>query len=302
MTLIEKKKLYKKANAAYFNDQPIMTDADFNRLELAIAKEDPDWKELKKTGAKVGKKVAIKLHKLMPSLAKCYPETIAKWIAKQKSKILLALHKLDGSALQGRYRNGRCFQLATRGDGTTGKDISFLIPFLKLPVITDKSEVTLRMEAVMSNAVFNKKWLRKSEDDKDGFDNPRNAVNGLLNRTSRHTAMADIDMVVLGVYGKTMQEGLKWAHKQGFLTATRKEVATDSDNWEALLIQARTASLYDIDGLVLVPPDQVFDYDSADRPKWTTAYKVNDDEGAVEVTVLKIIEQISRNDRISPKI
>jgi NAD-dependent DNA ligase len=98
-----------------------------------------------------------------------------------------------------------------------------------------------------------------------------------------------------------MREGLRWASKEGFLTASHQEVETAA-KWSELLLQARKTSLYDIDGLVLVPPSQVFDYDTADRPKWTTAYKVNDDEGAVEVTVLEIIEQVSRTNRISPKI
>lgn len=302
MNLKEMKALYKKANAAYNNGGTvIMTDAEFDKLEAKIRKLDPEWSHLRKTGATVGKKVAVKLPRFMPSLSKCYPETLDKWTAKQKAKIMLWLYKLDGSALLGRYLNGRCVFLATRGDGTTGKDISFLIPHLNLPILKGKTEVILRFEALMKAKVFKKKWLRKSEDDKDGFDNARNAVNGLLNRTKVHAAMKDIDLVVLGVYGYQMEDGLDWADRQGFITAPRGRVALKSD-YEALLEKARAESPYDIDGLVLVPPTQVFDYDNADRPKWTTAFKVNDVSGADEAVVEDIIWQISRTDRWTPKI
>ena len=303
-TLDAKKKLYMKANKAY-NDggETIMTDAQFDKLEKEIARADPTWDQLKKTGSKVNKKVEVALLEPMPSLNKCYPETIDKWLTKQKPKRLLALHKLDGSALQGHYRKGRCVFLATRGDGKLGKDISFLIPHLRhaLPIISDTADVVIRFEAVISNAKFKKKWARKSETDKDRFDNPRNMVNGLLNRREAHPAMRDIDILVLGVYGKTMWDGLKWACDQGLMVAPYDFVKPDAD-FEKRLLRARADSEYDIDGLVLVSADQVFGYDSYEKPKWTTAFKVNDDGAAVEVTVLEIIEQVSRNDRISPKI
>jgi NAD-dependent DNA ligase len=302
-TLSAKKKLYLKANKAYHDGgNPIMTDAQFDKLEKEIARADPTWNRLKKTGSTVNKKVSVALLEPMPSLNKCYPETIDKWLAKRREKKLLALHKLDGSALQGHYRKGRCVFLATRGDGKTGKDISFLIPHLRhsLPIIADESDVVIRFEAVISLEKF-KKWARKTADDKDKFDNPRNMVNGLLNRREAHPAMRDIDILVLGVYGNPMEAGLKWAHDQGLKIAPYDLVTPEADFTKRLL-RARAASEYDIDGLVLVAPNQVFGYDSYEKPKWTTAFKVNDDDGAVEVTVLEIIEQVSRNDRISPKI
>lgn len=305
-TLNAKKKLYVKANKAY-NDggKPIMTDSQFDKLEKEIARADPAWDQLKKTGVKVNKKVEVALLEPMPSLNKCYPETIDKWLAKQKGKRLLQLHKLDGSALQGHYKNGRCVFLATRGDGKKGKDISFLIPHLKnaLPIIADKNDVVIRFEAVISTAKF-KKWERKNKTEKrskDEFDTPRNMVNGLLNRRDAHPAMRDIDILVLGVYGKPMWDGLKWAFDQGLKVAPHDFVTPEAD-FAKRLLKARSESAYDIDGLVLVSPDKVFGYDSYDKPKWTTAFKVNDEEDAVNATVQAIIWQLSRTGRWTPKI
>lgn len=309
-TLDAKKKLYLKANKAYHDGgKTLMTDAQFDKLEKEIAKADPGWDRLKKTGSKVNKKVSVALLEPMPSLNKCYPETIDKWLAKQKAKRLLVTHKLDGSSLQGHYRKGRCVALATRGDGETGKDISFLIPHLRhaLPIIADTTDTVIRFEAVISTEKF-KKWERAvskggDKKDKDKFDNPRNMVNGLLNRRDVHPAMRDIDILVLGVYGKPLLKGLEWADDQGLKVVPYDSLAiTVKVDFSQLLLKARSKSDYDIDGLVLSPPDKVFGYDSYDKPKWATAFKVNDDEGAVNATVKEIIWQLSRANRWTPKI
>lgn len=302
MNLEDKKKLYKKASKAYYNDSPIMTDAEFDKLEREIAKSDPEWSELKKTGVKVAdKKTEVKLTKLMPSLRKVYPEGLDKWRAKQKVSAVLAMHKLDGSALQLEYKAGKPVKLVTRGNGELGGDISFLIPHLKLPRIKDKSHLIFRCEAVIKNKTFHAAWSKKALGDKSGFDNPRNMVNGLLNRMKPHPGLKAIDIVVLGVYGQPMLSGLGWAVQQGLSVVPYSVVELDID-FEARLARARKASLYDIDGLALVNPDQVFDYENADKPKWITAFKTNDDADAQDAVVKSVVWQDSRNSRLMPKI
>lgn len=297
MNIDEMKKLYTKANKVYNNDpngKLLMTDSEFDTLERRIKKVDPEWTGLRATGAKVNKKVEVRLPHFMPSLSKVYPEDLAKWRAKQKVKLWLMMHKLDGSALIGTYRKGRCVFLATRGDGTLGKDISFLIPFLNLPVIKEKSEVSLRFEAVVKKEVWAKKWA-------ETFDNARQMANGLLNRRNEHKGMRDISMVVLGVYDRSVLAGLQWARSQGFDTV-RCEIVRITYNFEELLTTMREQAEYDIDGAVLAPPDADFQYESADRPKWTAAFKVNDDASAVETRVVDVIWQLSRTNRWTPKI
>ncbi len=297
MTLAQDKKLYTAANKIY-NDDPngklILTDSEFDALERKIKKQDPTWVGLRATGAVVNKKVAVTLPHFMPSLSKVYPEHLDKWRAKQSIKRWLMMQKLDGSALIGTYRKGVCVFLATRGDGTIGKNISFLIPYLNLPRIAEKSEVSFRFEAVVTNAAWGKKW-------KDDFDNPRQMANGLLNRRAEHPGMKDISLVVLGVYGMSMMAGLKWAMSQGF-TVVRNRIIKIDDDFEKLLEAEREVAETDIDGIVLAPPEADFHYDNADRPKWTVAFKVNDESNAVEATVVDIIWQISRNNRWTPKI
>lgn len=306
MKLSEKKKLYVRANDVYNNQgRPLMTDVEFDRLEAEIKKADPNWEYLRKTGAKVAnKKTEIRLSEPMPSLSKNYPETIEKWIAKHGDSYIVS-HKLDGSALQVKYDKGRPVQVVTRGDGVKGGDISFLIPHLNLPKIKIKDEVLLRCEAVMKNIVFHNKWSTAALGKKLGFDNPRNTVNGWLNRMTPHKGLKDVDILVLGVYGLPYEEGLTLAYNQGLHTTSYfplAKKAQNADSLGALLRSERKKSAYDIDGLVLVPRSHQFFYENADRPKWTTAFKVNEDDDAVEASVTEIVWQESRTGRWTPKI
>src|SRR5882672_3849441 len=115
MTLVEMKKLYKRAQRAYYNgddldyDENLMTDKEFDKLEDQIRKLDPAWKELAKTGVKVAdKKTDTLLWRPMPSLNKMYDEAVPKFYAKHKAvEKWIWSDKLDGTSLQLVYENGK---------------------------------------------------------------------------------------------------------------------------------------------------------------------------------------------------
>lgn len=299
MNLNDKKKLWLKANKLYNNGgSTVMTDAEFDLLEKQIKKEDPEWLESQSAGAKINKKTEVALEFFMSSLTKIYPEKIEKWTEKQKkdSKYIVHMDKLDGSALQVTYNKCRAVKVVTRGDGTRGGDISFLIPYLNLPMIQDSSRTVLRCEALMTEKIFQKKYA-------DDYDNARNTVNGWLNRMKPHKGLADIDIVVLGVYDKTMMNGLLWAQTQGLKTVAHDRVLLETLDPQKILEQRRKKSGYKIDGLVLVKPSSMFAYADADKPKWIVAFKQNTDlESATQAIVKKIIWQDSRKSRLIPKI
>lgn len=305
--LDQAKRKYIKAKKAYYNSAPIMSDAAFDKLEDAIRKFDPDWKELSKTGVKVSnKKTEVDLLHPMPSLAKAYPEQIDKWLAKHNEP-LYAMDKLDGSSLQVVYKNGVLSQIITRGDGERGGDISHLKASLNLPASISKpfnnGTVIFRCEAIMKKATFQKKWSREAKG-KNGFDNPRNAVNGLLNRRDAHEALADVDVVVLGVIGQPMNIALRDASSVGLKTVKYTiPCDPDSDSLSDLLGLRRSKSLYEIDGLVLIGSDRKFQYKNSDRPKWTIAFKLNPSiEDAATAKVKRVIWQTSHAGRLTPKV
>src|ERR1700737_3106308 len=293
MNLKEQKALYLNANETYVQGaDAIMSDAEFDKLEQAIRKVDPDWKHLHKTGAKPDKKTEVALEHFMPSLTKFYPEKIDKWLASRKD--LLIMNKLDGSSVQLIYDKGVPVKLITRGDGTNGGDISFLLPHLNVPKsIKFKGHLVFRCEAVMSRYTFDLKYGKE-------FQNARNFVNGLLNRMTPHKALADVDIIVLGIYDHEIYDGLQYASKQGFRVVAHSMYDIYlSDR----LSCAREASFYDMDGLVLCEKSFTLAYTNADKAKNIIAYKENVLlEEATVATVVEIIWQTSAKLRLIPKI
>lgn len=311
--LTEAKRLYKKAKVAYYNDDPVMSDAEFDKMEDQIRKLDPSWKELGATGVRTkNKKQEVELLHFMPSLEKQYPQDLPKWKERPINKTVEQWGisaKLDGTSLQLAYRGGRPWKLITRGDGTLGKDISFFLPHLvKLGLVpdsikTNQLEVVFRCEGMMVKKVFDKKWSKEALGPKEGFDNPRNLVNGLFNRQDMHPALKSVQLVVLGVFGMTQPEGLKFARRNGFKVVDyveRKHL--DSHELTEMLEEWRTYSIYEMDGLVVLPTDKPLVYTNADKPKWATAFKVNDEANAPKVEVEKVLWKKTRTKRWQPKI
>jgi|GEM_PF-5639650 len=313
MSLDQDKALYMRWKNAYYNGDPEVEDHVFDALENKLRKADPDWKGLKQTGVRIlDKKVEVPLPQLMPSLDKIYPDAVEKTFTKKKVLRWLELIKYDGTSLLLRYVGGKPIFLGTRGDGTLGKDVSFLIPLLNIPEqIKDKSTVDLRIEGMLTIQDFNERFSIQAAGEKKGKKNARAAVNGLFNRSAdKGDATKDdfqfVYMKVLGVYGKPMEEGLKWAQYNGFDVAHYRAVMKGSIVADPTLpskhLNERLAdSEFEMDGLVYVPADHPFEYTDADKPKWTFAFKENTaEENAPEAKVLDIIYEEAKSKKLTP--
>lgn len=300
--LAQLKKLYLKAKRAYYNSgTTIMSDEEYDLLEDKIRSLDPSWSELNKTGIKVGKKEEVKLPYFMPSLNKFYPEQVDKlWqkFAKEEVKSFVFMPKLDGCSVLIRYEKGQPKQLITRGNGILGKDISFLLPYLNVPVIKDERfDYCIRCEAILTRQAY-KKWEQE-------FDNARNMVSGLLNRQEPHKAMQDIDFVALGIFGKPLGKSLNFLAKH-YKYSVDYLITQDKPEDIYLRLFAKWKSpsyLYEADGIVIADAEFSYQYDNADKPKHSIfAFKINADTNAVEAKVESIVWQTSGFGRLVPKI
>lgn len=312
MSLDERKKLYVKASYAYHNKRTlILTDGEFNALEDTIRAEEPTWKELHKTGVRTSdRKREITLNQFMPSLEKAYPEALPKFIKRIPIKRGLVMDKLDGTSLQLRYFNGNPKQLATRGDGEFGRNVSYFIDALmdmgRVPKYIKKAPgiLDLRLEGVMQKKIFEQKWSRVVLGENRGAENARQLVNGVFLRNEPGEEIADIDFKVLGLYQHTMAEGLALCTSMGFDVVWWDQPEIPEDQpfekyFTDLLIKRKERSLYEIDGLVLTHDDFLLNYKSADKPKEIFAFKVNNDDDAYHVRVLDIEYAKTRLGRIS---
>ena len=225
--------------------------------------------------------------------------------------------KLDGLAVSILYVNGVLTQAATRGDGTTGEDITANIRTIRnipLQLLTDNppARLEVRGEVFMPHAGFERLNEYALEHDEKTFANPRNAAAGSLRQLDPN--ITSKRPLVLNAYGIGIAEGvelpnthyarLQWLKSIGI--PVNPEIRLCNGTNEVLDfyrdIQNKRSSLgYDIDGTVLKINDIALQNELgfiSKAPRWAIAYKFPAQE---ELTVLNDVEfQVGRTGAITP--
>ena len=225
--------------------------------------------------------------------------------------------KLDGLAVSILYVNGILTQAATRGDGTTGEDITANIRTIRnipLQLLTDNppARLEVRGEVFMPHAGFERLNEYALEHDEKTFANPRNAAAGSLRQLDPN--ITSKRPLVLNAYGIGIAEGvelpnthyarLQWLKSIGI--PVNPEIRLCNGTNEVLDfyrdIQNKRSSLgYDIDGTVLKINDIALQNELgfiSKAPRWAIAYKFPAQE---ELTVLNDVEfQVGRTGAITP--
>ena len=264
------KLLYTRAKSAYYNnkEKDILTDRDFDRLEDFLKEKVPNWKGFSVGSPVNNKKTKVKLPIPMFSLDKIKnPEQVSNWLTDSDDIVLM--DKLDGASVELIYTKGVPTQLITRGNGTIGGDISFLIPHMKIPRKAGTKDFIVRCEGIFSRSAFQKY--------KKEFDAARPAASGVMNRRDVHVALKDLSVVALQLLEPNlkMSDGLSWLKRVGFSVVPNKVVPAARLNFNLLtsLLKKRKAnSKYDCDGLVLVRNDKN-KLPKAGNPTWGVAFK-----------------------------
>jgi DNA ligase (NAD+) len=122
-----------KTNDAYRNKKPIITDNEYDTIEKYARENYPDMDFLNKVGADVAvDKKKVKLPYFMASMDKIKndPQVLRRFIAKYTGPYVIS-DKLDG--ISGMYycQTGKEPKLFTRGNGSVGQDISYLLPYIQ---------------------------------------------------------------------------------------------------------------------------------------------------------------------------
>ena len=299
------------ANHYYFNEQPIMTDNEYDIIKEYIEDNYPD------TEFDIGAPVSqgkVKLSYPMPSMNKKKDEkSINKWFEKyppihnetQDNKFnYLITAKLDGVSAMFCNENGEQ-RLYTRGDGISGQDITHMVKYLpQLGRISDK-KVTLRGELLIKKETFEKRYRKH-------FRNPRNFVSGLVNQTkdleSKDTTKRykDIDFVCYEVISPTIKpekqiEIIRFVNGKdtGLNEATFITKPTISELSEYLK-DWRTNYKYEIDGIIVAfntlrkrenkNPDDAF------------AFKMALTDQTAETFVTDVIWTASKDGYLKPRV
>ena len=225
--------------------------------------------------------------------------------------------KLDGLAVSILYVNGVLTQAATRGDGTTGEDITANIRTIRnipLQLLMDNPPVRLevRGEVFMPHAGFERLNQQALEKGEKTFANPRNAAAGSLRQLD--PKITSKRPLVLNAYGIGIAEGvdlpnthydrLQWLKSIGIPVNPEIRLCNGTDEVLDFYrdIQNKRSSLgYDIDGTVLKINDIALQEKLgfiSKAPRWAIAYKFPAQE---ELTRLNDVEfQVGRTGAITP--
>ena len=227
--------------------------------------------------------------------------------------------KLDGAAISLRYENGELVFGATRGDGTTGEDVTHNVRTIRsIPLRLRTSEppavLEVRGEVFMPRAGFLKFNKSAQERGERTFVNPRNAAAGSLRQLDPRLAASrplDAFFYALGEVGDDLLRGLKTQSSivemlKGLGLRTCPEgaivegVAGCLEYYRRIGAQ-RAALPYDIDGVVYKVNrlDWQRELGFVSRaPRWAVAHKFPAQE---ELTVVRGVEfQVGRTGALTP--
>lgn len=307
-------------------DNPTITDQEYDMLlrELFdIEMEHPEWVREDSPTQHAGGKIIEGFNKVqhkipMMSLSDVFTEEeLIDFDQRIKKEGITPEYmcelKIDGLSVSLLYEKGKLVRAATRGDGTTGEDITHNVKTIKTVPLRLKEEVDIevRGEIFMNKATLealNKERAAKGE---ALLQNCRNAAAGSIRQLdSKVAAKRKLDTFIYHLpnpldYGfEKHSEAIDYMKKLGFKTNPNNRLVKNIN--EVLEFIAEKGSqrpdlAYDIDGVVIkvnsIKQQQALGY-TAKYPKWATAYKFP----AVEVlTKLKdIIFTVGRTGQITP--
>ena len=313
----------------YVLDAPTISDAAFDKLWnqlLYLEKKYPQYKLESSPTLQVGGGFSTSftqhdhIEKMM-SLDNVFDSgELDTWfdrIEKSESKnTWLCEVKVDGLAINLLYEEGRLTRALTRGNGTTGEDVTLNIKTIKSVPLELKgrnlpSLLEVRGEVFFPLQSFDELNDSLEEAGKPRFANPRNAAAGSLRQKDpKITASRPLDVVVHGIGAA---QGVSFAKQseayellKGWglptssrfkVVSTRKEVFEFIDQYE----KNRHNVEHEIDGVVIkvneIKSQNLLGFTSR-APKWAIAYKYPPEEVVTKLLDIKV--SVGRTGRVTP--
>ena len=310
----------------YVQDNPSVPDSEYDKLlrELIdIEEAHPEFKSPDSPTVRVGGEVQSSFEKVnhdtpMLSLGNAFNEQelrrFDQRIREQVGSVeYMCELKIDGLAVSLKYVEGRFVQGLTRGDGTTGEDITENLRTIHaIPLkINEPLSFEVRGEAYMPRSSFIRLNEEKKKNEEQPFANPRNAAAGSLRQLDpKLAAKRKLSVFLYSVndftdFDATTQSGaLDELDRLGFKTNHERMRVGDIEGVLEYIekwTKQREQLSYDIDGIVI----KVNDIEQQDEmgytqksPRWAIAYKFPAEE---VVTTLQDIElSIGRTGVVTP--
>lgn len=313
----ELSKLIEYHNNLYYNqDNPEISDFEYDKLLRELENLEEQFPTLKsplsptnKVGGSAGEKFSPVVHTVvMESLHDSFSHSELRdfdnRVRQTEPDVKYVVEpKFDGLSVSCEYINGVFVRGSTRGDGTTGEDVTDNLMTIKslpkrIPNAPEFLEV--RGEVYMSFASFDELTKRQEENEEKTFKNPRNAAAGSLRqKNAKVTASRKLDIFIFniqqirGVEITSHIQGLNYLTELGFPTAFYN-IYDNIDNVieEIERIGNMRGELdYAIDGAVV----KVNEYSARENlgstakyPRWAEAYKYPPEEKPTKLLNIEI--------------
>ena len=319
----------------YVLDDPVISDVEYDELYrelLAIEEAHPELRTPDSPTAKVGAEPVTEfgtVTRRIPMLSLdnvTSADALREWEGQLRNHLKdpeakLAFHvepKFDGVAVEAVYEAGVFTVGSTRGDGTTGEDVTEqlrTVRSLPLRLRDDLRPVPPRLEArgevMMSLAAFETLNRRLSEEGQAPYANPRNLTAGSLKQKDpKVTASRPLDVVFYAI-GEWEGEGLA---THGDLLALLRDLglktadlARRGEDVEAAIARIEELGAlrddlpYEIDGAVVKVDDRAVQERLGVRsrsPRWAVAYKFAARQGTTRVE--DIFVSVGRTGALTP--
>lgn len=307
-------------------DNPSVPDSEYDKLLhelISIEEEHPELKTSDSPTVRVGGPPLSQFEKInhdtpMLSLGNAFnEEDLRKFDQRVRDKVSDIRYtcelKIDGLAVSLKYDNGRFVQGLTRGDGTTGENITENLKTIHaIPLkIKEPLSIEVRGEAYMPRSSFLSLNEQKEKNEEQLFANPRNAAAGSLRQLdSKLTAKRKLDIFLYSVNDLTeieassQSEALNNLDELGFKTNKERETFDDIEGVLSFIekwTEKRNQLPYDIDGIVIKVDDLSQQEElgfTQKSPRWAIAYKFPAEE--VLTTLVDIELSIGRTGVVTP--
>ena len=324
----------------YVLDDPEISDAEFDRLMNELKKAEAEHPELitpdsptQRVGGKPREGFVKVPHSVpMLSLDNAYSEDeLRSWerrvheLSGRKDIEYVCELKLDGMSLALRYEGGKLARGITRGDGSTGEDVTSNVRTVRsvpLSVPSDKlkkagipADFEVRGEMLMPLESFRKMNEEREKHGLSLFANPRNATAGTVRQLEPSiTAQRRLDffayiLIANSVPGDARPTSAQWdtlnaLDSAGFKVNPRRALASNFDEvwnfigeWE----EKRESLPYEIDGVVIMVNSTAMQRQlgfTGKAPRWAIAFKYAARGGITQIE--DILIQVGRTGKLTP--
>lgn len=325
-----KAEIEKHRKLYYDDDRPEISDQEYDELLVELEAFEANYPELsenvsQKVGGNVSEKFAKVPHSVpMLSLSNTYnikeieefDARARKITGKNRIEYVLEL-KLDGLSIALIYEKGKLARALTRGDGTTGEDVTENIMQIKsVPKkLKEKVDIEVRGEVVMPVSSFNKINSQRELEGEEPFANPRNAAAGTVRQIDSETvAERELDCYLYHLVSvrengeelkfNTHKQTIEYIRKLSFKTTDVFELHSSFDELEKSIDRwnkGRKKLDFDTDGMVLKVNDIKLHNElgyTAKSPRWAIAFKYPAEQALTKL--LSVTFQQGRTGVITP--